>query len=179
VKLLRTIRLDSSDTFVFERAAEPGEWAVPGTFAFAPVNVASLAGKARIAFRSGFLGIHSLGRSTLVEVVEASAEARASAVALLARRLLEHFGAPDIAAATAAAEEEIAFAESLSNHPEGMVIALARQHENGEIRESFRTLAPGARTRPNRAFAFIEAADEEEAAEEEIDLMHLAREKRP
>ena len=30
VKLLRTIRLDPSDTFVFERAAEPGEWAVSG-----------------------------------------------------------------------------------------------------------------------------------------------------
>ena len=28
LKLLRTIRLDPSDSFVFERAAEPGEWAV-------------------------------------------------------------------------------------------------------------------------------------------------------
>ncbi|HVD73162.1 MAG TPA: DUF6505 family protein, partial [Xanthobacteraceae bacterium] len=27
MKLLRTIRLDPSDTFVFERAADPGEWA--------------------------------------------------------------------------------------------------------------------------------------------------------
>ena len=34
MKLLRTIRLDPSDTFVFERAAEPGEWAVPGAFVF-------------------------------------------------------------------------------------------------------------------------------------------------
>ena len=34
VKLLRTIRLDPSDTFVFERAAEPGEWAVSGAFVF-------------------------------------------------------------------------------------------------------------------------------------------------
>ena len=33
-KLLRTIRLDPSDAFVFTRAAEPGEWAVPGTFLF-------------------------------------------------------------------------------------------------------------------------------------------------
>jgi len=34
VKLLRTIRLDPSDTFVFEKAAEPGEWAVSGAFVF-------------------------------------------------------------------------------------------------------------------------------------------------
>ncbi|MCZ8261422.1 MAG: DUF6505 family protein, partial [Beijerinckiaceae bacterium] len=27
-RLLRTIRLDPSDAFVFNRAAEPGEWAV-------------------------------------------------------------------------------------------------------------------------------------------------------
>jgi hypothetical protein len=30
LKFPRTIRLDPSDTFVFERAAEPGEWAVSG-----------------------------------------------------------------------------------------------------------------------------------------------------
>jgi hypothetical protein len=35
VKLLRTIQLDASDSFIFEMAAEPGEWAVSGAFAFA------------------------------------------------------------------------------------------------------------------------------------------------
>ena len=34
LKFPRTIRLDPSDTFVFERAAEPGEWAVSGAFVF-------------------------------------------------------------------------------------------------------------------------------------------------
>jgi len=34
MKLLRAIRLDPSDTFVFERVAEPGEWAVSGAFMF-------------------------------------------------------------------------------------------------------------------------------------------------
>ena len=57
MKLLRTIRLDPSDTFVFERAAEPGEWAVSGAFAFADIDAAKLEGKARAAFRSGFLGM--------------------------------------------------------------------------------------------------------------------------
>ena len=178
MKLLRTIRLDASDKFVFERAAEPGEWAVPGAFAFATVDVAALSGKPRIAFRSGWLGLDSLGWSTLVEAVEATEEDRAAAVALLARHLLEHFGAPDIATATAAAQEEIAFAESLSNHPEGTVIALTRKHENGDIRESFRTLAPGTRTRPNRAFLVIEDT-EPEAPAEEFDLLALAKGRRP
>jgi len=30
MKLLRTIALDPSDTFVFDVAAEPGDWAVSG-----------------------------------------------------------------------------------------------------------------------------------------------------
>ena len=53
LKLLRTIRLDPSDTFVFENAAEPGEWAVTGAFLFADVDPATLQGKERSAFRSG------------------------------------------------------------------------------------------------------------------------------
>ena len=70
MKLLRTIRLDPSDTFVFESAAEPGEWAVTGTFIFADGDPAKLEGKARAAFRSGFLGVASLGWSTLAQIVE-------------------------------------------------------------------------------------------------------------
>ncbi|HEY7548283.1 MAG TPA: DUF6505 family protein [Hyphomicrobiaceae bacterium] len=179
MKLLRTIRLDPSDTLVFERAAEPGEWAVPGTFVFAPVHVGGIEGKVRVAFRSGFLGIESLGWSTLVQVVEASAQDHCAAVDLLARRLVEHFGAPDLEVARTAAAEEVAFAASLSNHPEGTVVALARRHEDGDIRETFRTLSPGAVTIPERVFAFVADAEgeEEEAPLEEIDLLGLAKER--
>ena len=42
MKLLRTIRLDPSDTFVFDHAAEPGEWAVTGTFMYAEDDPAAL-----------------------------------------------------------------------------------------------------------------------------------------
>jgi hypothetical protein len=69
VRLLRTIQLDASDSFVFEKAAEPGEWAVSGAFAFAQDEPAKLHGKARSAFRAGFLGLTSLGRSTLVKLI--------------------------------------------------------------------------------------------------------------
>ena len=71
MKLLRTIRLDASDPFVFDKAAEPGEWAVSGAFAFTCGDPAKLQGRARSAFRAGFLGLASLGRSTLVQIVEA------------------------------------------------------------------------------------------------------------
>ena len=175
MKLLRTIRLDPSDTFVFERAAEPGEWAVPGAFVFANTDAAALEGRARAAFRSGFLGIDSLGWSTLVQVVEATEEDHAAAVELLARRLVERFGAPDLATARPAAEEEIAFAASLSDHPKGMLVALARKHEDGGIREAFRTLMPGIGTKPIKAYAFLEVAGEEETPGEEVDLLGLAK----
>lgn len=73
MKLLRTIQLDSSDTFVFERAATPGEWAVSGAFEFLSQNIPALQGRPRTAFRAGFLGLQSLGRSTLVQIVDAEA----------------------------------------------------------------------------------------------------------
>jgi hypothetical protein len=178
VKLLRTIRLDPSDTFVFERAAEPGEWAVPGAFAFAHADIAALEGKARAAFRSGFLGLDSLGWSTLVQVVEASEQDRLAAVELLARRLVERFGAPDLATARPAAEEEIAFAASLSQHPKGMLAAVSRKYEDGAIRETFRTLTPGVGLQPARAYAFLEVVGEDDAPEEHIDLLAIARRER-
>src|ERR1700724_4322474 len=94
VKLLRTIRLDASDTFVFERPAEPGEWAVSGAFAFAHCDPAGLRGKARTAFRAGFLGLESLGRSTLAQIVEASEHDRETVVDMLAAQLITQFGEP-------------------------------------------------------------------------------------
>src|SRR5919112_5359675 len=142
LKFPRTIRLDPSDTFVFERAAEPGEWAVSGAFAFWNTDPAKLEGKARSAFRGAFLGVESLGWSTLVQIVEASAADRAALVESLAEQLVAHFGAPDIAAARAAAEEEVAFAEALCNHPADTLIAVHRASEDGDVREAFRTLHP-------------------------------------
>ena len=77
MKLLRTIRLDPSDTFIFADAAEPGEWAVSGAFMFADDDPAKLEGKSRSAFRGGFLGVQSFGWSTLVQIVEANEQDRA------------------------------------------------------------------------------------------------------
>jgi uncharacterized protein DUF6505 len=177
VKLLRTIRLDASDTFVFGAAAEPGEWAVSGAFVFWDKDPATLDGKARVAFRSGFLGVRSLGWSTLVQIVETTETERASLVALLAEQLVRHFGAPSTAAAKAAAEEEVAFAQSLCTVPQDSVIAVHRTYEDGAVRESFRTLRPRDGVKPARVFSFLEVEGEDEPGEQ-IDLPTLAERER-
>jgi hypothetical protein len=176
VKLLRTIRLDPSDTFVFDRAAEPGEWAVSGAFVFWEDNPAALTGKRRSAFRSGFLGVESLGWSTLVQIVEAEETDRTALLDALAQRLVERYGAPDLATGRKAAAEEVGFAESLCDHPADTLIAVHRSFEDEEIREAFRTLRPRGGTSGLRAFSFFEVEGEEEPAEE-VDLVGLSREK--
>jgi Family of unknown function (DUF6505) len=178
VKLLRTIRLNASDTFVFEKAAEPGEWAVSGAFAFWNRDAASLEGKARSAFRSGFLGISTLGWSTLVQVVEASKDDRLALVDTLARQLVANFGAPTINDAVAAAEEEITFAESLCTQPQDTLIAVHRTFEDGAVRESFRTLLPRSGPKPARAFSFVEVEGEHEQPGEQVDLIAMAHRER-
>jgi Family of unknown function (DUF6505) len=156
VKLLRTIRLDASDAFVFEKAAEPGEWAVSGAFAFAHGDPASLRGKARTAFRAGFLGVGSLGRSTLAQIVEAGEHDLGTVVEMLAMQLVAHFGAPDVDTARLAAQEEVSFAASLCDHPPGVLVAVTRSQDNGTIRETFRTLRPREGAGHARAFEFLE-----------------------
>ena len=180
MKLLRTIRLDPSDTFVFETAASPGEWAVPGGFVFFATEEEQLGGKARSAFRAGLLGIDSLGWSTLAQVVEASERDRDDAVAMLAQRLVDRFGAPDLAVARAAAAEEVAFAASLAEHPAGTLIAVHRTREDGAIRETFRTLRPREGEKPLRAFAFLEVEGEDapDASGETVDLVGMAQDTR-
>lgn len=172
MKLLRTIQLDPSDTVVFNRAANPGEWAVSGAFVFWEQPTEGLLGKERAAFRSGLLGIASLGWSTLALVSEASAEEREQAVAMLSRQLIDRFGAPDETIARAAAEQEIAFAEGLAEPAVGTLVAVHRSVENGEIRERYRTLLPTGDEKHNRAFHFEMVEDE---PEERVDLMGMGK----
>lgn len=178
MKLLRTIRLDASDTFVFEKAAEPGEWAVSGAFVFWNTDPAALEGKARSAFRGGILGVNSLGWSTLAQIVEASDDDRLAAIDTLAKHLASSFGAPSIEDAIAAAEDEVAFAESLCSPPQDTLVAVHRAFEDGEVRETFRTLRPRAGQKPARAFSFLEVEGEDEAPGETFDLVGMAERER-
>jgi Family of unknown function (DUF6505) len=178
MKLLRTIRLDASDIFVFEKAAEPGEWAVSGAFAFWNREAASLEGKARSAFRSGFLGVSTLGWSTLVQIVAANDDDRRDVVDTLARQLVARFGAPTIEDALAAAEEEVAFAESLCSQPQDTLVAVHRTFEGGAVKESFRALRPRSGPKPARAFSFFEVEGEPEQPGEQVDLIAMVERER-
>ncbi|HEX8663179.1 MAG TPA: DUF6505 family protein [Beijerinckiaceae bacterium] len=184
LKLPRTIRLDPSDTFVFERTAEPGEWAVVGSFLFWDADIPNLAGKARAAFRAGFVGVDSLGFSTLVVVAKATEEERDGAVEALARHIHGKLGAPSLEEARGAAREEVDFAASLCQEDEGTVIAMHRTLEGEKIREQFRSLhrrdpaiAGADRLHAHaRAFEVVET-DEDEPAEQ-VDLAGMIEAKR-
>ncbi|MBR0654223.1 DUF6505 family protein [Plastoroseomonas arctica] len=175
MKLPRTLRLDASDALMYAPAAEPGEWAIPGGFAFADDTEDTLAGKRRQAFRAGFLGLTSFGWSTLVEVAEATPADRTTALAALATHLETTYGAPSRAEAEAAAAEELAFAASLCDHPVGTVLALERTLEDGALRERFRTLH--LRAREHRDFGALPVFNivtvEGEDAPERPDLTRL------
>lgn len=142
MKLLRCIRFDESDTRVFPQAAAPGEWAVPGTFAFADADPEQLGRQQRQAFANGFLGLGSFGWSTLATVASATEADYRAAIAALAQHLFDDYGAPDMAAARAAAQEEIDYMAGLSDHPVNTLLALSRFIEGDAIREQFRVVEP-------------------------------------
>jgi hypothetical protein len=83
-------------------------------------------------------------------------------VELLAAQLVERFGAPDLATARLAAEEEVAFAEQLCTHPVGSLIAVHRTATDGEVRESFRRLKLREGQGRSKAFSFMEVEDDPE-----------------
>lgn len=181
ILLPRTIRLDRSDTLIFAPAAEAGEWAVPGSFVFWDDAPGSLTGKRQQAFRSGFLGLASFGWSTLVEVAEADQAALDAATTALAAHIRAAHGAPDDAAALAAARDEIGFARGLCDHPPGTVLAMTRRHDSdGAVREQFRTLhrrdGPAEMARlPVFAAVSEEGADEPPQHPDLAAMVRLAR----
>lgn len=177
MKLLRAIALDPSDTFVFDVPAEPGEWAVSGAFRFCDRDPEKLSGKERSAFRSGFLGVRSWGWSTLVQIVPGTEHDCRVLVELLAGQLVERFGAPDLATARLAAEEEVAFAQSLCTHPVSTLIAVHRSASNGEIREAFRRLQLREGQGHGRAFSFMEVEDDTESVSD-LSLANMSQEPR-
>ena len=177
MKLLRTIRLDASDTFIIDPPAEPGEWAVSGAFAFWQRDPATLDGRTRTAFRSGFLGVTSLGWSPLAQIVEASADDRRAVVGTLAERLVANFGVSGFVLACVVVVEEVAFAESLCDQPVATLVAVHRSFEGGDLREAFRTLKPRIGAKPARAFSFFDVEGEEETGDA-VDLIGMAEQRK-
>ena len=174
MKLLRTIRLDPSDTFVFEQCGGARRMGSDRRLHIHRRRSLEARRQGARGVPLGFLGVASLGWSTLVQIVEASDDDRLAAIDTLAKQFVAHFGAPSIEDAVAAAEEEFEFAASLCNHPLDTLIAMHRSHDGGEIRETFRTLRPKDGPKPLRAFAFLEVEGEDEPADE-VDLAAMAK----
>lgn len=142
MKFPRTIRLDASDTQIYERAAEPGEWAIPGSFAFLHDSSESLEGKRLQAFRHGFLGTASFGWSTLVEVAEIDEDEYQQVIDRLAQHFVREHGAPHIAAALPVAAEEADYAVHICTHPLHTVLTVERDFSDEGVVESLKVVRP-------------------------------------
>ncbi len=140
MKFPRTIQLDVSDINAFPLAAEPGEWAVTGTFAFADADPAAMTNKEQLAFRNGWLGIESFGRSTFVQVAVIPDSEFEDVVRKLAARLYERYGAPDMLVATDAARQEAMYAASLGDHSAGTMLAIERDFTDEGVSEKIRVV---------------------------------------
>lgn len=144
MKFLRAIRLDNSDTEVYERASEPGEWAVPGSFEFLDMEPQSLQGKQLQAFKSGFLGTRSFGWTTLVEIAEIDDDEYQQVIDRLAAHFMEHHGAPHIAAALPAAGDEVHYASTVCEYPLATLLAIERDFGEEGVVESLKVVKPNA-----------------------------------
>ncbi len=139
----RVIRLDGSDVEVYREAAEAGEWAIPGTFAFSNWSEDDLAGKAGEEFKHGWLGLTSFGRASVVAVCGITQAERDALVDLLAFHFTECWGAPHIEAARPVAEEEIAqMIEMCSGHAENTLIVVERSLSEAGVNDKFRLIPP-------------------------------------
>ncbi len=156
MRFLRAVRLDQSDTRIFERAAEAGEWAVPGVFAFADVEAGALTGKTAQAFARGFLGTGSFGRTTLVEVAGIDTDAYEDVIQRLALHFVADYGAPDLAAALPAAREEAAFAAGLCDHPPHTLLTVERELSDDGVVENFRVVTPAGDGRHTDIWTIVE-----------------------
>lgn len=146
MKFLKTIQFDPSDTFVFENAALPDEWAISGGFLFAGAKEGNLKGKVKQAFSNGFLSAENFGHTTFSSVAEINNEDLENLKTDLAQRFFDELNAPSIEEAKAVSEAEIKFVLDMCD---GVAInSIFTVHrffdELDEIKEEFRIVdAPG------------------------------------
>lgn len=139
MRMLRTLRLDGKDDELFPCVARNDEAAVPGGFAFAfgADDPATLTGRERHAFVSGFLGLTSFGRASLVVVSECKPSDYADALESLVAHMLAVYGAPSADEARRAAESELRYSKSLCDQPVNTVLSLTRVLTGAGIEERY------------------------------------------
>ena len=139
----RVIRLDDSDLNVFTTAADPGEWAIPGTFAFSNWTDGDLVGKARQEFAHGWLGLSSFGRASVVAVAPITEDERARLTDTLAAHFVVAWGAPNLDAARPVAAEEIAqMAAMCDDHVQNTLMVIERELADAGVKDRFRIIPP-------------------------------------
>ena len=164
MKLAKTIRFDPSDLNIFPLAADEGEWALVGTFCFAAIGEADIKGKVKQAFSNGFLGLDSMGFSTLVSIVTVKPDDLGKIENRLCSIFMDEFGAPDEATAMAAVTEEIKFmADLCAEHKTGTLLAIERSIGDKGIRESFRSLAKPESCAEQKIWTMVDDDDDASA----------------
>lgn len=156
MKFPRTIRMDVSDVNVFPLAAEPDEWAVTGTFAFADADPTKLSNKEQLAFRNGWLGTESFGRSTFVQVAVIPDQQFEEVVRRLAAHLHQRYGAPDMLAAVRAARDEAQYTAGLCDHPAGTLLAIEREFTDDGVGERIRVIPKRDESNHARIWSVVE-----------------------
>jgi hypothetical protein len=146
VKFLRVARLDDTDEHVYPRAAQVGEFAVPGSFAYAfsERDPSALQGKERQAFRHAFLGTGSFGFATVAVVAEVSEAGYKSVIEALAQHLVASYGAPNLEEALVVARAEVEYAAELCEHPVNTLLVVERAADAEGIHEAFKIVKPQA-----------------------------------
>jgi len=138
--LAKTMRLDISDTKIFPNPAETGEWAITGTFSYVDVDYGGLNSKEKIAYKSGWLGLGSFGRSTLVCVTVIKEFEHQQIIRQLSEYIFSQFRAPSMLEALDAARLEISDMAALCDHPTGTILAIGREVDEKEITEQVRKI---------------------------------------
>ena len=139
MKLLKAVRLDSSDAQVYfqEGAAQDGEWAVSGGYAVCDPTGATHR-KPNCHCLTSFVGVVSCGRCTIAEVVEMDKSEYQQVIERLVRHFVDDLGAPTLEAARAVAEEEATYtAELCDSFSDGVWITVERTPGGDGIREHY------------------------------------------
>jgi len=147
VRLARTLRFDESDERVFETPAQPDEWAISGAFEFSNFTEGDLTGKPRQALANGWLGLESFGRATFVATADIAPAEYEALIDGLAGHFVEHYGAPDLAAARPVAQQELEFMrEMCEDHDPNTLLVVQRELVEAGVNESFRAIKPAEAT---------------------------------
>lgn len=143
MKFARVIRLDDSDLNIFDVPAEPGEWAIPGSFAYSNWTEDDLTAKARQEFAHGWLGLESFGRASVTAVTTITEAERDALIDILAFHFTESWGAPNFEAARPVAEVEIADLIAMcADQEDNTLMVIERELTPEGVKDRFRMVPP-------------------------------------